>query len=173
MSRSEGEVREAKQDNQSKDTDVLSLIRDVREESLKIKELSEMEKVHFSETVAVMRQFIEALGKSYHLDTSLLSKVDRNISDVVLTPQALICLVYNDGSIVTRSLENLSAESLVRVLAQILPEIKIFLEDNRHKLSVRAGIIEKVAEEMKGIPSISFQKQRPRIEPDSESKTGK
>ena len=174
MSSSEPETEksEAQRADQLRDGDVIGLIRSVQEESLKIKELSEMEKVYTTDTISVLRQFIEPLGKSYHLDPTLLSKVDPNIVDIVLTPQGSICLIYNNGSIVTRSLENLSSESLVRVLTQILPEIRLFLAERRQKLSIRTGVLEKVADEFKRVPSLgSKQSQRMRLEQERESKT--
>ncbi len=168
---SETQVREEQQmESQLKDPEVVTLLKSVRETAVQLKELMDMEKAYTADAIAVLKEFIEPLGKSYHLDPTLLSKVDHNIIDVVLTPQGSICLIYNNGSIVTRSLENLSSESLMRVLTQILPEIKISLEEKRQRLSVRTSFLEKVSEEIKNMPNIS-PKQRSRIDSDITSKS--
>jgi hypothetical protein len=153
--KSETRVREEVPITQVNEQDLVSLVRTVQDESVRIKELSDLERTYMADTIGVLRQFIASIGKSYHLDPTLLSRVDRNIADIVLTAQGSICLIYNNNRVVTRSLENLSSESLIRVLNQILPEIKISLVEKRQKLLSRAGLLEKVSIELKKIASDS------------------
>jgi hypothetical protein len=68
--------------------------------------------------------------------------------------------MYNNGSIITRSLENLSSESLMRVLTQILPEVKISLEEKRQKLSLRTSFLEQVSGEIKEMPNLSARRMK-------------
>ncbi len=167
--KSEVQVREEQQSTQISEDDLIALIKTVQEEFLKIKELTDLEKTYTSDAISALRQFIGSLGKSYHLDPTLLSKVDRNVADIVLTAQGSICLVYNNGRMVTRSIENLSSESLVRVLVQILPEIKISLVEKRQKLLSRASVLERASAELKKIASES-NPQRTLAEPESSEK---
>ena len=136
------------------------MARELQEESTLIAQLWEMEKMRSAEVFASLRRILEANGKSFHLNPDLLKRVDKNVTDVVLTPQGMICLIFNNGQIVTRPLENLSTESLVRVMGQVLPEMKTILAERRRKLSARAGILERMADELKGISDSAFPKSR-------------
>jgi hypothetical protein len=155
--RTESEVQT---ESQLKDPEVIALFKSVRESAVRVRELMDMEKAFTSDVINVLREFIEPLGRSYHLDPSLLSKIDPNVVDIVLTPQGSICLIYGNGSMITRSLENLSSESLMRVLTQILPEVKISLEERRQKLSLRTSFLEQVSGEIKDMPNLSSKRQK-------------
>ncbi len=158
--KSEVQVGEESQPvSQINEEDLVVLVKTVEEESLRIKELSDLERTYKTDAIGILRQFIGSLGKSYHLDPSLLSKVDHNVADIVLTAQGSVCLIYNNDRMVTRSLENLSSESLIRVLAQILPEIKISLVERRQKLLNRATLLEKVSTELKKIANESVRQK--------------
>ncbi len=147
-------------EGQSEEESVITMIRDLREEAMQIADLREIEHSHAANVVSTLRKLIEPMGKSFHINPISLHRIDKNVTDVVLTPQGSICLVYGNGLIVTRSLENLSSESLVRVLDQVLPEIKVVLSDQRRKISLRTGLLEKVAGELKSLSDISNPHQR-------------
>jgi len=161
----EQEVQEktTQDDIQTSDLNVLNIVRELHEESTLISQLSDMERTHSTEVMVSLRRLLEANGKSFHLSPEMLARVEKNVTDVVLTPQGSICLIHNNGQFVTRSLENLSSESLMRVLGQILPEVKISLAERRRKLSVRAGLFEQMAGDLKDISDAAFPKSRTRV----------
>src|SRR5712692_11485599 len=95
-------------DIETSDLSVLAIARELQEESTLISQLWEMEKAHSAEVFASLRRLLESNGKSFHLNPELLSRVEKNVTDVVLTPQGSICLIYGNGQFVIRPLENLS-----------------------------------------------------------------
>jgi hypothetical protein len=132
---------------------VLGLIRSLHQDSIDVAELRDSEKLHVADVTQSLRSLIEPLGKSFQLEPSLFPKLNRNVTEVVLSPQGSICLIRADGSIVTRSLENLSSESLLKVLSLVLPEVRRELAEKRSKLAARSELLEKVSSELKRVPS--------------------
>lgn len=135
-------------------SDIISSIQDLQGESESIKDILDMEKAYAQEVATIMKQFLEQIGKSYSLDPSLFPRLGHGVKEVVLTPQGVFFLSYTNGLSVARTVEDLSPESLIRVLEYIIPDVKAFLTERRQKLSARATMLEKVAGELKRIPSI-------------------
>jgi hypothetical protein len=96
------------------------------------------------------------------LDPSLFPRLGHGVKDVILTPQGVFFLAYNNGLTIARTVDDLSPESLIRVLERILPDVKAFLTDRRQKLSARAQMLEKVAGELKRVPSLPRAARGPR-----------
>jgi len=113
-----------------------------------------MEKSYAAEVASIMKSFLEQIGRSYVLDPSLFPRLGHGVKDVILTPQGVFFLSYNNGLTIARTVDDLSPESLMRVLERILPDVKGFLTERRQKLSARAQMLEKVAGELKRVPSI-------------------
>lgn len=134
--------------------EILSQITDLQGESESIKDILDMEKGYATEVATIMKQFLEQIGRSYVLDPSLFPRLGHGVKDVVLTPQGVFFLAYNNGLTVARTVDDLSPESLIRVLERILPDVKAFLTERRQKLSARAQMLEKVAGELKRVPSL-------------------
>ena len=133
---------------------IISSIQELQGESESIKDILDMEKAYAQEVAQVMKQFLEQIGKSYDLDPGLFPRLGHNVKQVVLTPQGVFFLLYSNGQSVARTVDDLSPESLVRVLEHIIPDVKSFLTERRQKLSARATMLEKVAGELKRIPSL-------------------
>lgn len=134
--------------------EILSQITDLQGESESIKDILDMEKSYAAEVATIMKQFLEQIGRSYVLDPSLFPRLGHGVKDVILTPQGVFFLAYNNGLTVARTVDDLSPESLMRVLERILPDVKAFLTERRQKLSARAQMLEKVAGELKRVPSL-------------------
>jgi len=134
--------------------EILSQITDLQGESESIKDILDMEKGYATEVATIMKQFLEQIGRSYVLDPSLFPRLGHGVKDVILTPQGVFFLSYNNGLAVARTVDDLSPESLIRVLERILPDVKAFLTERRQKLSARAQMLEKVAGELKRVPSL-------------------
>ena len=128
---------------------VLNLIKGLREESQQIVDLKEIERLEVTNVVSNLRRLIEPIAKSYQIVPSSLHRIDKNVTGVILTPQGTLCLFYTNGLIVTKSLDNLSSESLVKVLDQVLPEVKKHFAEQRRRIAMRTTLLERVAGELK------------------------
>ena len=130
---------------------VINLIKGLRAESLQISDLKELERAHAANVISALRKLIEPLGKSYQIAPTSLKRIDKNASGIVLTPQGTLCLAYGSGLIITKSLDNLSSESLVRVLDQVLPEIQKHLAEQRRMIAMRTVLLQRVADELASV----------------------
>src|SRR5271166_2533949 len=135
-------------------SEILSQIQDLQGESESIKDILDMEKSYATEVAGIMKQFLDHIGRSYVLDPSLFPRLGHGVKEVILTPQGVFFLSYNNGLSIARTVDDLSPESLIKVLERILPDVKSFLTERRQKLSARATMLEKVAGELKRVPSI-------------------
>ncbi len=153
-SKIEGARMEEKGSSQmgSNESDIANSIKSLLEESQQISELMEMERSYSSEVTNQLKQVIMPLNASYHIKPDAISKNDSSISDVVLTPQGVVCVFYNSGSVVSRSLESIASEVLVRILLEVIPDVKVLMNERRQKLSGRVMTLEKLSKEMRKIP---------------------
>ncbi len=135
-------------------SEILSSIHELQGESESIKDILDMEKAYALEVATIMKQFLDQIGRSYVLDPSLFPRLGHGVKEVILTPQGVFFLAYNNGLNVARTVDDLTPESLIRVLERILPDVKAFLTERRQKLSARATQLEKIAGELKRIPSL-------------------
>ena len=131
------------------ETEVSNSIRSLQEESQQISELIEMERSFATEVAAQLKQTIIPLNASYHIKPESISKSDSSISDVVLTPQGLVCVFYNSGNVISRPLESITSEVLIRILAEVIPDAKALMNERRQKLSGRVMTLEKLSKEMR------------------------
>ncbi len=143
-------------------TEILNQISSLQSESESIKDILDMEKGYAVEVATIMKQFLEQIGRSYVLDPSLFPRLGHGVKDVILTPQGVFFLSYNNGLTVARTVDDLSPESLIRVLERILPDVKGFLTERRQKLSARAQMLEKVAGELKRVPTLPRSARAPK-----------
>jgi hypothetical protein len=135
-------------------SEILSSIHELQGESESIKDILDMEKAYALEVATIMKQFLDQIGRSYVLDPSLFPRLGHGVKEVILTPQGVFFLAYNNGLNVARTVDDLTPESLIKVLERILPDVKAFLTERRQKLSARATQLEKIAGELKRIPSL-------------------
>jgi hypothetical protein len=134
--------------------EIISQIQFLQNQSERIKDTLDMERSCAQEVAGVMKQFLEQIGKSYVLDSSMFPRLGQGVKEVILTPQGIFFLTFNNGLTVARTVDDLSPESLIKVLEYILPDVKSFLTDRLDKLSTRASMLEKVAAELKRIPPL-------------------
>ncbi len=139
--------------SQTKDSEIVSTIKSISEESLQISELTEMERTYAAEVTGLLKQVIEPLNNTFHIKPTSLSKSDSSIQDVVLTPQGTVCVMHSHGTINSRPLESFSTEILLRIISEVIPEAKKLLVEKRQKITVRVGSLEKIAKEFRKLPS--------------------
>jgi hypothetical protein len=135
------------------ETEITNSIRSLQEESQQISELVEMEKSYSAEVTAQLKQIIMPLNASYHIKPESVSKNDSSISDVILTPQGVVCVFYSSGNVVSRPLESITSEVLIRILSEVIPEAKLLTNERRQKLSGRVMTLEKLSKEMRKVPN--------------------
>ncbi len=135
-------------------SEIIGQIQDLQGESESIKDILDMEKSYAAEVATIMKQFLDQIGRSYVLDPSLFPRLGHGVKEVILTPQGVFFLQYNNGLNIARTVDDLSPDSLIKVLERILPDVKAFLTERRQKISARATMLEKVAGELKRVPSI-------------------
>jgi hypothetical protein len=143
-----------------KESEVTLSIKSLQEESLQMSELAEMEKTYAAEVVTVFKQIIEPLNMSYHIRPQSVSKSDNTLSDVVLTPQGAVCLVHSNGMINSKPLESVQSETLVKILVEVIPEVKSILSEKRQKIAGRVVMLEKVSREFSKVASSLSTKGR-------------
>ena len=136
------------------ETEVAASIRSLQEEYQQVSELLEIEKGYSSEVVTQFKQIIGPLNESYHVRPDSVSKYDSSISDVVLTPQGVVCVFHNNGTVVSRPLESVQSEVLVKVLGEVIPEVNVLVKKRRQNISARVMSLERLAKEMRKIPVI-------------------
>jgi hypothetical protein len=155
---------EIQQPSEQKDSAIALSIRTLQEESLQISELSEMERNYAAEVSSLLRQLIEPLNTAYHIKPGSVSNRDATLTDVVLTPQGMLFFMHNHGTINSKTLENLPSEVLVKILAEVVPQVKKVMIDKRQKISARVATLEKIGREFKKIaPTVNQQQQRGRV----------
>jgi hypothetical protein len=136
------------------DIDINTAIKSLQEETQQIFELIEMERTYSTEVSTQLKQIINPLNLSYHIKPESISKTDSSISDVVLTPQGMVCVFNNTGSMISRPLESFQSDVLIKILLEVIPEIKVMLNDKRQKMSGRVMTLEKVAKELRKVPAL-------------------
>jgi hypothetical protein len=135
------------------ETEITNSIKSLQEESQQISELFEMERSYSTEVSNQLKQIIMPLNASYHIKPESISKNDSSITDAVLTPQGVVCVFYNSGNVVSRPLESIMSEVLIRVLSEVIPEAKALMNERRQKLSGRVMTLEKLSKEMRKVPT--------------------
>ncbi|HVB11760.1 MAG TPA: hypothetical protein VNE86_01405 [Nitrososphaerales archaeon] len=135
------------------ETEISNSIKSLQEESQQISELAEMEKTYSLEVSNQLKQLIMPLNASYHIKPQSVSKNDSSISDAVLTPQGVVCVFYSSGTVVSRPLESIASEVLIKILSEVIPDVKALMYERRQKLSGRVMTLEKLSKEMRKVPT--------------------
>lgn len=119
-----------------------------------MKDALETEKRISKDLASFLREYLPQAGKSYDLDPVLFPKL-HGVRQVTLTPQCIFFLTYQDGSKVARTLENLSPESMMKVLEKILPVMTSHFKEKREEIAVRSIELYRIAAELKEISADS------------------
>ncbi|MDG6922426.1 MAG: hypothetical protein JRN67_03935, partial [Nitrososphaerota archaeon] len=90
------------------------------------------------------------------------------------TPQGIVCVFYASGNVISRPLESITSEVLIRILSEVIPEAKILMNEKRQKLSGRVMMLEKLSKEMRKVPNTGQRsKQSLQGTPEQSPHTGK
>ena len=151
--------------NTEKDQDVSLLAKSLQEETLQISELIEMERNYSSEIALQLKQIIQPLNLSYHIKPDTISKTDASITDAILTPQGIVCVFSNAGTVITKPVESFQSEVIMRILKEVIPEAKALMNEKRQKLSGRVVALEKVSKELRKMPALSLTRKASQEQP--------
>jgi len=142
------------------ETEITNAIKSLQEESQQISELVEMERSYLADITNQLKQAIIPLNASYHIKPEAVSKNDPSISDVVLTPQGVVCVFYSSGNVVSRPLESMTSEVLMRILSEVLPDTRVLMNEKRQKLTGIVMVLEKISKEMRKIPTVGTRSRQ-------------
>ena len=93
-------------------SEIIGQIQDLQGESESIKDILDMEKSYAAEVATIMKQFLDQIGRSYVLDPSLFPRLGHGVKEVILTPQGVFFLQYNNGLNIARTVDDLSPDRL-------------------------------------------------------------
>jgi hypothetical protein len=141
---------------EAQESDIDSSIRTLQEESHQMVELIEIERTYSTETVLQFKRIIYALGISYNVKDAWNAR--DNIEKAFLTPQGVVCVIYTNGSVQSKPLEEIKSETLLKILSIAIPEAKKYLVEKRQITGMRASVLERVAKELGKVSSESEEK---------------
>jgi len=127
-----------------KESEIPAAIKSLEGDELQISELSEIERNQQVEVSTHLRKVIGYLDTPMHIDPSAFS-------DVVLTPDGKINLVNNGALVGSIPVEKLPGSVLLRVLAEIIPEIKRLLGERKEQIAGRTDIYDKSIKEFRKV----------------------
>ena len=149
------EVRESQQedgigtDSENRAIRVVASLKELQQEFNQIRTALELEKAISRDVSSFMEDFLRQVGTSYHLDPALFPRLGSSVREVILTPQCIFFLTYNDGLTVARTVNQISPDSLMKVLEEILPDIKMHFKERRERIASRSVGLYRVASELK------------------------
>lgn len=111
------------------DEDVDS-IRALFERSQEVMNHVNMDKMYSAELISKFKKIAPSLGRSYHITPRSIFEDGSQISDIVLTPDAILSFYCNTELVVSKPLESMTSEVLIRMLNEILPTIQSLAIEN-------------------------------------------
>jgi hypothetical protein len=109
---------------------------------------------------STLREFLRVLGKSFDIEPQALPRLGASVSAVTLTPEGYLFLRYIDEHLVARSTSDLSPESILNVLAHILPEAALTVEERWRIHYERAAILGSLSRELIKISSLRLTDEK-------------
>ena len=154
----EGQEKQLDQVHAEKENNAIKLVsslREINEEFAQIKEALEKETTISREVAAFLKELLPQVGMSYKLDPSLFPGLGNEVKLVMLTPQCIFFLTFQDGSTVARTFDNITPESMMKILEEILPSIMDNLKEKREKIAMRSIGMYRVAAQIRDMSSSS------------------
>ena len=138
-------------------SELTSQIKSLYDEYMQVSELSEMEKASIAEATSLLKVQLALLNLSFRIQSStVLKEGSSRVADAIVTSEGRLVLVERDGMVRSQPLEKLSAESLLMVLGEIVPQIKTHLQNRREQIGMSLGMLDKANRELRRISSVSF-----------------
>lgn len=105
------------------DEDV-NAIRALLERSREVMNLVELDRRYSAELIGKFKKIAGRLKESYHIRPQSIFDGSTPISDIVLTPDAILSFYRDSESFVSKPLESMTSEVLIKVLTDIIPTIE-------------------------------------------------
>lgn len=126
-------------------------LEDLETELSEIRELSRIEKTFSLEVIDALKPLLRQLSTRFQIKPSIFPKLSTFVTRMVLMPDGVIILEFEEGVVKTRPLEDLSPESLVKILAEILPSILEMVSEQRALVSDRRDALEHVVSRLRRV----------------------
>ena len=129
---------------------IRGVLKSIEDESVQLNEYLSKEKALTREICDLLRKIIRYLGVSIEVSSSHFSSEDR-LDRVFLNKEGNLSLVYGEGRVVSKTLEECNPSLVVLIIYEVLPKLQNVILRQEHKVQKRISIFEKVKSELKSI----------------------
>ena len=129
------------------DEDVTA-IRALLERSQELVMLADTDRRYSSELIGKFRTIARSLERSYHITPELIFEGRSQISDIVLTPEGILSFYCDSECVVSKPLESMTSESLIKIFTDILPTIESLTSEKIQNLP-RQTKLQRLASDIK------------------------
>lgn len=147
---SEKEIEKTRAEIKGKLQDLLKVI---NEETLQLIEFLKEEKNLTHELCTMLRQILKHLNLSFNIPRTAIPLPEKT-KQVVLNEESHLIIVYENGQVDSKFLEEYPPKIIMAVLWEILPELGKSIELYRRKISARVSFFEKIKRELKKISKV-------------------
>jgi hypothetical protein len=114
---------------------------------------AKVERNSAEELVDALKKILEIGGSSFQLNPEAFPTMSRGVKKMLLSPDGVIMVSYGDEYVEPRPLEELSGESLISIIDQIIHKAKRNFAERRKSEGERVSAFGEVAEGLKKIPN--------------------
>jgi len=131
---------------------VCAAINSLEEECGQINELAKLEAYYSREIIDQLKQIMTPGKTSFPINLVAISTSDSSVADAVLTSEGIICLRNGAGKVLLRKpLKEFASETFLKIVEEILPEVKNVVNNAQEKSSERLSTIERISRELRKI----------------------
>jgi len=127
--------------------DVLKMI---EEETMQLSEFIMEEKNLINESCVLLRNVLKKLKISFKLPPKII-KAPRKPKEVILNEEGHLILVFENGEVASKLIEEYPPEIVMSVIWELLPGLAKSIKIYREKISGRVSFFEKVKRELKNL----------------------
>jgi len=106
------------------------------------------------ELCGLLAQTLKSLRISFSIPVECLTSLGVETKQVRLDKNAHLTVVWNDGKVWSRPLEEYHPAIILRVLLVVTPELERMIADCRRSVGRRISILEKVKRELKSVQEV-------------------
>lgn len=127
--------------------DVLKMI---EEETMQLSEFIMEEKNLINESCGLLRNVLKKLKISFKLPPKII-KIPRKPKEVILNEEGHLILVFKNGEVASKLIEEYPPEIVMSVIWELLPGLAKSIKIYREKISGRVSFFEKIKRELKNL----------------------
>jgi hypothetical protein len=114
---------------------------------------AQFERNSAGELIDTLKKILEIGGSSVQLNPGAFPTMSRGVKKMLLTPDGMIMVSYGDEYVEPRALEELSEESLISIIDQIIHKAKGNFAERRKLEADRVFAFGEIAEGLRKIPN--------------------